>query len=73
METIAAAILPYLATIIGFLIVWILNGIKAEIKEIKTSVNSLEEDIRSQVSGLEHRVTVLETGCAYIHGKEHNE
>jgi len=56
-----AELLPYLTTIIGFLIVYVLNGIKSEIKEVKVSVNSLESDLRENITSLNTRLTVVET------------
>ena len=56
-----AELLPYLTTIIGFLIVYVLNGIKSEIKEVKVSVNSLESDLRESITSLNTRLTVVET------------
>jgi hypothetical protein len=73
MEIVAINILPYLTTVIGFLIVWVLNGIKGEIKEVKTSVYSLEKDLRDGMAGLDRRVTHLEAGCDYMHNRNHNE
>jgi hypothetical protein len=72
MDVVAVQILPYLTTIIGFLIVWVLNGIKGEIKDVKTTVYSLERDLRDGMSGLDRRVTHLEAGCAYMH-KDHKD
>lgn len=62
-------LIPYLATIIGFLIVWILNGIKTEIREVKTSVKTLEMDLRSSHNDLSNRVTRLEADSDYYHRK----
>lgn len=56
-----AELLPYLTTVIGFLIVYVLNGIKSEIKEVKVSVNSLESDLRENITSLNTRLTVVET------------
>jgi hypothetical protein len=72
MELVAIQILPYLTTVIGFLIVWVLNGIKGEIKDVKNTVSSLEKDLRDGMSGLDRRVTHLEAGCAYMH-REHKD
>lgn len=60
-------LIPYLATIIGFLIVWVLNEIKSEIREVKTTVKNLEKDLGNKHSDLENRVTKLEAGCEYMH------
>ncbi len=62
-------LIPYLATIIGFLIVWVLNEIKAEIREVKTTVKSMERDLSDKHSDLENRVVRLEAGCDYMHNK----
>ncbi len=63
METVAIYILPYLTTVIGFLIVWVLNGIKGEIREVKTTVTGLREELIK----LDHRVIRIESDCAYTH------
>jgi hypothetical protein len=60
-------LIPYLATVIGFLIVWVLNEIKAEIREVKTTVKSLEKDLGTKHSDLEARVIKLESGCEFMH------
>lgn len=72
-------ILEILLTVIGFLVVYTLNGIKGEIKEVKITVKSLEQDLRGGLSGLERRVTDelsdhdrritrVETRCGGNHG-----
>ena len=63
----ALELMPYLSTIIGFLVVYVLNGIKAEIKEIKNSVNNLEKDIRDDIAKIDHRVTKVELRCSHEH------
>lgn len=69
-----AEFLPYLTTIIGFLIVYVLNGIKGEIKEVKVSVASLERDLRDGITTLDRRVTKIEAGCQYQHtDRNHSE
>lgn len=70
MEIVATHLLPYLTTIIGFLIVYVLNGIKSEITEVKTSVKNLEEDIRTEQNLLTQRVAKLEAGCDYMHHRK---
>lgn len=60
-------LIPYLATVIGFLVVWVLNEIKGDIREVKTSVKALETDLRTSHGELETRVTRLEAGCEYMH------
>lgn len=62
-----ADVLPYLMTIIGFLIVYVLNGIKSEIKEVKTTVKSLENDMRGGIGDLDRRITAVESRCLVYH------
>lgn len=66
----AADFLPYLTAVIGFLIVYVLNGIKGEIKEVKTTVKSLEKDLRDGITGLDRRVTAIESRCQAYHSKD---
>jgi hypothetical protein len=73
MDAFAISILPYLTTVIGFLIVYVLNGIKGEIKDVKVSVNSLEKDLRDGMSNLDRRVVKIEAGCSYMHGHQKDE
>lgn len=68
MEIVATQLLPYLTTVIGFLIVYVLNGIKSEIKDVKNSVKSLEEDLRGGITQLDRRVTKIEAGYSFMHG-----
>lgn len=65
----ANEMLPYLLTIIGFMAVYVLNGIKGEIKEVKTTVKALETDLRGGFGSLDRRVTALETRCTMNHGE----
>ncbi len=69
MEVIAVQVLPYFTTAIGFMIVFVLNGIKGEIKEVKTSVKALEEDFRDTIKAHDHRITKIEASCAFMHGR----
>jgi len=70
MEIVASELLPYFTTVIGFLIVYVLNGIKAEITDVKTSVKNLEVDLRDGITTLDRRVTRLETKCDGTHGRD---
>lgn len=70
MELVAAQLIPYFATVIGFLIVWILNGIKTEIREVKTSVHLLESDLRNSYNDLSSRVTRIESDYAHFHKRK---
>ncbi len=63
----ASQVLPYLLTVIGFLAVFVLNGIKSEIKEVKITVKALESDLRGGVTELDRRLTKLETKCDANH------
>ncbi len=47
--------LPYLLTIIGFLIVHVLRGIQGEIKEIKGQLTKIEGDLHSRVTDIDRR------------------
>lgn len=66
--SLATEVLPYLLSVIGFLVVYVLYGIKSEIREVRTSVNALEGELRSGIGTLDRRVTVMETRCAGEHG-----
>ncbi len=63
-------LVPYLLTVLGFLAVYVLNGIKGEIKEVKTTVKALENDLRGGFGSLDRRVTALETRCTMHHEHE---
>jgi uncharacterized protein YoxC len=65
----ANELIPLLATVVGFLIVYTLNGIKAEIKDIKTTVKALEADMRGGITDLDRRLTAVETRCSLEHDK----
>lgn len=60
-------LLPYLMAVIGFLIVYVLNGIKSEIKEVKNSVYSLEKDLRTTLEDHANRLIAIETRCTVKH------
>lgn len=53
-----------LLTVVGFLIVFVLNGIKGEIRDTKRAVQGLEADLRGAISAIDRRVTVIETRCS---------
>ena len=48
---------------IGFLIVFTLNGIKSEIKEVKTSM----KDLTKQLVDIDRRVVAVEVQCGVNH------
>ena len=56
-------VVTVLLSVIGFFAVYTLNGIKSEIKEMKTSLKGLENDLRGGVASLDRRITVLESRC----------
>lgn len=60
-------IIPYLLACLGFFAVYVLNGIKSELKDLKTTVKSLEADLRGGYSNLDRRMTRLETRCSMNH------
>lgn len=62
--------MPYVAAVLGFLAVYVLNSIKQEMRDIKTSLVSLERDMREGVSSLDRRVTIIETRCDHL---QHHE
>ena len=73
-------ILPYLLAVIGFLIVFVLNGIKGEIKEIKGQLGKIETDLHRRVTTIdtrhqevqvafERRLSHVEARCSVEHGK----
>ena len=62
-------LLPYLMAIIGFLIVHVLNGIKSEIKEVKTSVYCLGKDLRDTLDNHADRLVAIETRCLVKHNE----
>lgn len=67
-------IIGVLLTVVGFLIVYILNGIKGEISEVKTTVTNLKDDLHQSVKDVDRRVdeikldvTELKTRCDLRH------
>lgn len=72
--------IPYLLTVIGFLIVFVLNGIKGEIKEIKGQLGKIETDLHRRVTVIdtrhqevqvdfERRLSHVEARCSIKHSK----
>lgn len=53
-----------LLTIVGFLIVYVLNGIKGEIRETKKEVQHLGTELRGVTAELDRRVTKIEVRCS---------
>ena len=56
----ALNITQILLPVVGFLIVYVLNGIKTEIKDIKVSVEALEKDLSKSINDIDKRVLLLE-------------
>lgn len=46
-----------LLTVVGFLVVYTLNGIKSEIKEVKSAMKELSHELKD----IDNRVVILET------------
>lgn len=65
--TLAAELAPYLLTTIGFLLIYVLNGIKGELKELRMFIATLENELRGGIAGLDRRLTVMETKCKAEH------
>jgi hypothetical protein len=66
-------IFPYIAGALGFMAVFILNGIKSEIREVKNSLAGLERDMREGVASLDRRVTRIEARCDEKHGAKNGD
>ena len=67
MTEINAFITPYLIAAVGFLIVYVLSGIKGEIRDVRKAVNCLESDLRGGLSSMDRRLTAVETRCQMEH------
>lgn len=52
---------------LGFLIVYTLMGIRAELRDLTSTMRHLENDLRGQLSDLDRRVTRVETNCDARH------
>ena len=65
--------LTAMLAIAGYLAVYVLNSIKSEIRDIKTSLSGLEKDMRGVVAGLEREmnahVTSLDRRVSSIEGR----
>lgn len=57
----------YLLAIIGFLIVFVLNGIKKDISDMKTSLHDISSALWSEVSEMKQRIVIIETRCNLHH------
>lgn len=74
----AIDVMGVMTTVIGFLIVYVLNGIKGEIKEIKGKLDKIENDLHARINetdrrhtemivSIERRVSTLEGRCKAEH------
>jgi hypothetical protein len=54
-------------SVIGFLGVFILNGIKNDISEMKNSLKAFETKMYTEITELKERITKVETGCQVRH------
>jgi hypothetical protein len=66
----AQALFPYLMAVIGFLIVWVLNGIRSDVKELKDTMRSEAGVMWTELKTLRSEVTELKTGCAIRHRQD---
>ena len=66
-ETLSIA--DVLLSAVGFLIVYTLNGIKAEIKEVKTSM----KELTNQLTDIDRRVVKVEARCSTHHHQRNDD
>lgn len=77
-ETYVLAAIGVVLSVIGFLSVQLLNGIRADIAEIKSYLFKIEGDLHQRVnevdrrhsdsiSDMDRRVTKVEARCAVVH------
>ena len=66
----AQELFPYLISLLGVMGLYILNGIKGEISDVKVSLSSIEKDLRGGLTELERRVSHLE-GVVETHHTQH--
>lgn len=69
----ASEVIPFLITILAFLSVYVLNGIKGEITEVKERIKSFEIDLRAGVTSLDRRISRLEGKCNHNGGCDGDE
>lgn len=66
-------VMPIMTTVIGFLIVFVLNGIKGEIREIKSKLEKIEGDLHTRINETDRRHTdklvEIERRVATIEGR----
>ncbi len=60
-------VFPYLMSGIGFLVVYVLMGIKNEVSELKTSLGKLEDEVWPRINHLEVTVSKIQTMCHVMH------
>lgn len=81
-EHITILVIGVLLSTIGFLIVYVLNGIKSEIGDIKGKLGTIETELHSRVTDLERRhearvtdvdrrLVHVEATCGVQHGALH--
>ena len=61
-------VLNVLLAACGFLAVFVLQGIKGEIRDLRSALSCIERDFREGLSGLDRRVGKIETKCSVFHG-----
>lgn len=71
-----------LLAVIGFLIVFVLNGIKGEIRDVNDKLEKIESDLHKRVSDIDRRhqdqmvdidrrVSKIEARCEIVHKDDH--
>lgn len=68
---------PYLMATLGFFGVLVLNDMRGSIREIKSTIQTLEKDLSNgQVAlerrheALDHRLIIIEQRCKHEHGSQ---
>lgn len=73
MSDAALYFLPYMLAVIGFLIVFVLNGIKEEIQKTNVKLGKIETDLHTRVSDIDRRHEVkyveLDRRVATVEGR----
>ncbi len=60
-------VFPYLMSGIGFLVVYVLMGIKNELSDLKLSLRDLEKEVWPRITQLEVAVSKIQTMCHVMH------
>lgn len=63
------SLIGVLLAIIGFCVVWILNGIKEEIRGVKTDVQTLAGDLREDINVIHAKVNRHDASLASLQAR----